>query len=113
MDVDAILCLFVCADVGPHGCEVDLMRASPCQGPVRPPREEPWEGERHRCEDVEARPSDDEQLGDVILITLVSGNHMLLRWRPRNILRIFIAAWRRCYRECLRACGLTSRMRVS
>jgi hypothetical protein len=36
MDVDAILCLFVCVDVGPHRCEVEWVRALARQGPVRP-----------------------------------------------------------------------------
>jgi hypothetical protein len=46
MDVDAIICLFVCAYVGPRRHEVELVRASARQGPVRPPRGEQWEGER-------------------------------------------------------------------
>jgi hypothetical protein len=46
MDVDAILCLFVCADVGPRGHEVEWVRVSTRQGPVRHPRGEPQAGER-------------------------------------------------------------------
>jgi hypothetical protein len=114
MDVDAIFCLFVCADVGPRGREVELMRASARQEPVRPPWGEPRAGERRRREDVEVRPAVmRERLGDIVLMTLVLGHRMLLRRRPGEILRIFAAAWRRCYRECLRACGHASRMRAS
>jgi hypothetical protein len=115
MDVDAILCLFVCADVGPRGREVEWVRASAHQGPVRPPWGEPRVGERRRREDVEVRPAGEERVArrHVVLMTLVQGHHMLLRPRPGEILRIFVAAWRWCYRVCLRACGHASRMRVS
>jgi hypothetical protein len=41
IDVDTIIWLFVCADVGPRGHEVELMRAPTHQDPVRPPRGEP------------------------------------------------------------------------
>jgi hypothetical protein len=58
MDVDAILCLFVCADVGPHGHEVELVRVLARQGPVRPLRV----GERRKREDVEERPVGDERV---------------------------------------------------
>jgi hypothetical protein len=61
MDVDAILCLFVCADVGPRGREVELVRALACQGPVRPPRGDSRAGERRRREDVEVKPAGDER----------------------------------------------------
>jgi hypothetical protein len=61
IDVDTIIWLFVCADVGPRGHEVELMRASARQEPVRPPRGEPRAGERRRHEDVEARPAGDER----------------------------------------------------
>jgi hypothetical protein len=40
--VDTIWCLFTCADVAPHGSEVDLKRAS----------ERLLWGERRQCEDV-------------------------------------------------------------
>jgi hypothetical protein len=46
INVDTIVWLFVCANVGPRGHEVVLMRASSHQDPVRPPWGEPWEGER-------------------------------------------------------------------
>jgi hypothetical protein len=36
MDVDAILYLCVCADVGPRRREVELVRATTHQGPMRP-----------------------------------------------------------------------------
>jgi hypothetical protein len=62
MDVDAIFCLFVCADVGPRGHEVELMRAPARQEPVRSPQGEPWVGERCRHEDVEVRLADDERV---------------------------------------------------
>jgi hypothetical protein len=62
MDANAILCLFVCVDVGPHGCEVELVRVSTRQGLVGPPRGEPRAGERRRWEDVEARPAGDERV---------------------------------------------------
>jgi hypothetical protein len=62
MDVDAILRLFVCADVGPHGREVELVRALACQGLVRPLWGEPRVGERRRCEDVEARLAGKERV---------------------------------------------------
>jgi hypothetical protein len=61
IDVDTIICLFVCADVGPHGHEFELMRASARQGPVRPPRGELWVGERRNREEVEARIASDER----------------------------------------------------
>jgi hypothetical protein len=61
MDVDFILGLFVCAYVGPRGCDVELVRASARPGPVRPPRGELRVGERRRREDVEARPTGDER----------------------------------------------------
>jgi hypothetical protein len=46
MDVDVILCLFVCADVGPRRREVELVRAPAHQEPVRPLQGEPRVGER-------------------------------------------------------------------
>ena len=52
---------FVCADVGPRGHEVELVRASAHQGPVRPPRGEPQERERQGCDDVGVRPTKDER----------------------------------------------------
>jgi hypothetical protein len=61
IDVDTIVWLFVCADVGPCGREVEMVRALAHQEPVRPPRGESWVGERRRCEDIEARPADDER----------------------------------------------------
>jgi hypothetical protein len=57
MDVDVSLCLFVCADVGPCKREVETVRAPARQGPVRPP----WAGERHRREDIDARPAGEER----------------------------------------------------
>jgi hypothetical protein len=54
IDVDTICCLFVCADVAPHGCEVELWRVSARQEPERPPRGGLHVGERRRREDVVA-----------------------------------------------------------
>jgi hypothetical protein len=62
MDADAIFCLFVCADVGPRGREVELMRTLAHQELVRPPRGEPRAGERRRYKDVETRPTDEERV---------------------------------------------------
>jgi hypothetical protein len=47
IDVDTICCLFVCADVAPRRCEVELQRASARQEP----NILPW-GERRWREDV-------------------------------------------------------------
>jgi hypothetical protein len=47
IDVNTIRFLFVCADVAPHGREVELQRALACQELERLPR-----GERHRFEDA-------------------------------------------------------------
>jgi hypothetical protein len=44
IDVDTICCLFVCADVAPHGCEVELLRAPTCQEPGRLPWGGTWVG---------------------------------------------------------------------
>jgi hypothetical protein len=60
IDVDTICCLFVCADVAPRGCEVELQRASARQEPERLPQ-----GERCRCEDVAARPTDLERVARI------------------------------------------------
>jgi hypothetical protein len=57
IDVDTIIWLFVCEDVGPRRHEVELMRASTRQEPGRLL----WEGERRQHEDAEARPSSDER----------------------------------------------------
>jgi hypothetical protein len=98
----------VCADVGPRGHEVELVRALMRQGPVRP------HGESHRQEidDVMTLGRGPlmmrEQPGDVVLMTPVQGHRMLLRPRPGESLRMFTATWRRYYRECLRACGHVS-----
>jgi len=37
VDADTIYFLFECVDVAPHGCEVELLRASARQEPERPP----------------------------------------------------------------------------
>jgi hypothetical protein len=37
IDVDTIVWVFVCADVGPRGCEVELMRVPTRQELGRPP----------------------------------------------------------------------------
>jgi hypothetical protein len=47
IDTDTICCLFVCADMAPRGCEVELQRASASQDLERLPR-----GERRRREDA-------------------------------------------------------------
>jgi hypothetical protein len=47
--------------MGPHGWEVELIRASTHKGPLRPPPGEPRVGERRRPEDDGARPIDDER----------------------------------------------------
>jgi hypothetical protein len=51
----------VCADVGLHGSEFEMVRVVAHQGLVRPSRGEPRVGERRRREDVEARPVDEER----------------------------------------------------
>jgi hypothetical protein len=61
IDADAILCLFVCADVGPRRREVDLVRVPAREGPVRPLRGESRVGERRRHEDVEVRLACEER----------------------------------------------------
>jgi hypothetical protein len=48
IDVDTVVWLFVCADVGPRGHEVELMRVSARQKLGRPPQGGPRAGERHR-----------------------------------------------------------------
>jgi hypothetical protein len=53
------------------------------------------------------------QRGDVGLMTLVLGHVMLLQRLAEWILRTYAIVWRQCYRMCLRAYGLASRMRVS
>ena len=62
IDVDTIIWLFVCENVGPHGREVELMRASARQELGRPPWGGSRVGERHRCKDIEARPASDERV---------------------------------------------------
>jgi hypothetical protein len=52
IDVDTIVWLFVCVDVGPCGLKFELLRAS--WGGM-------WVGERCWRENVEARPADDER----------------------------------------------------
>jgi hypothetical protein len=114
IDADTIICLFVCADVGPRGHEVELLRASARQELGRPPWGGSRAGERRQHEDAEARPAEDERAARRRhLMTQVPGHRMLLRRMPEQILRIFTTAWRRCYRACLRACGHVSRMRAS
>jgi hypothetical protein len=61
IDDDTIIWLFVCADVGPRVCEVELLRVSAPQEPSRPPRGGPWSRERHQCEDTEARLAENER----------------------------------------------------
>jgi hypothetical protein len=76
MDVDIIGVFFVCADVGPRGQEVELVRVSSHQGPVRTPWGEPREGERRQRDKVGLRPSNDMRAGrDAYLTTLVQGHH--------------------------------------
>ena len=58
IDVDTICCLFVCADVAPRRCEVELLRALAHMESGRLLRV----GERHRCEDTEARPAEPERV---------------------------------------------------
>jgi len=53
----------VCEDVGPHRWEVELVRVSARQGPVRPPRGEPKERERRQSDEVFERLDDDERAG--------------------------------------------------
>jgi hypothetical protein len=53
----------VCVDVGPRGWEVEMVRVSARQGPMRPPRWEPCAGDRWRWEDVAERLTDDEREG--------------------------------------------------
>jgi hypothetical protein len=48
----------MCADVGSLRHEVELIRASTRQGPVRPPQGEPQAGERRRWEDIGVRHVD-------------------------------------------------------
>jgi hypothetical protein len=61
MDADTIFCLFVCADVGPRGREVELLRAPARQEPGRLSRGGPRVGERCQLEDAEVRPTEDER----------------------------------------------------
>jgi hypothetical protein len=80
----------VCADVGPRGREVELVRVSARQGPVRPPRGEPRVGERCRRDEVGVRPAMMRELvGGVDMMTLVQGLHMLLRQRLVECLEDF------------------------
>jgi hypothetical protein len=62
IDTDTIIWLFSCVDVGPHGHEVELLRAPDHQDPGRPPREGLRVGERRQCEGAEARPAEDERV---------------------------------------------------
>jgi hypothetical protein len=62
IDVDTIICLFVCAYVGPRGHEVELLRASAHQEMGRPPRGGPHEGKRCQREDVEVRLVEHERV---------------------------------------------------
>jgi len=48
--------LFVCTDVAPRGCDVELQRALACQELERLPR-----GERRRREDAMVRPAELER----------------------------------------------------
>jgi hypothetical protein len=57
IDADTIIWLFVCADVGPRGCEVEMIRVSARPELGRPP----WERERCRHKNVEVRPASDER----------------------------------------------------
>jgi hypothetical protein len=61
IDVDTIFWLFVCADVGPRECEVELLRVSARKEPGRPPQGGPQAGERRRREGTEVRPTEDER----------------------------------------------------
>jgi hypothetical protein len=53
----------VYADVGPRGREVELIKVSSSQGPVRPPQGEPRAGERRRRDEVGVGPANDERAG--------------------------------------------------
>jgi hypothetical protein len=48
--------------VGPHSCEVELLRASAHQELGRPPRGGPQERERCWCENIEVRPAEDKRV---------------------------------------------------
>jgi hypothetical protein len=56
INVDTICCLFLCVDVAPRGCKVELQRASACQETERLPQ-----GERHRNEDAVVGPTNPER----------------------------------------------------
>jgi hypothetical protein len=61
IDIDTICCLFVCVDVAPRGCEVELLRVPAHQEPGRPPRGRLRVGERRRHEEAEERPAELEK----------------------------------------------------
>jgi hypothetical protein len=114
IDVDTIIWLFVCADVGPRGCEVELLRASARQELGRPPWGGPRVGERRRREDVEVRPAEDERAVRRHRFDDpgVGPSHAPPADAGADFEDIS-PAWRWCYRVCLRACGRVSRMRAS
>jgi hypothetical protein len=104
----------VCADVGPHGREVELVRAPARQGPVRPLRGELQAGEQRWRDDVGARPIDDERAarrrrfddpgaGPSHAPPTEAGGEF-------KDVRHHLEAY---YRECLRACGHVSWTRES
>jgi hypothetical protein len=115
MDVDSIICLLCVQMWDLAGTRLSWSEHQAHQGPVRPPRGEPRAGERRRWDEDVVGPVDDERAGrrHVVLMTLVQGLLMLLRWGPGESSRIFTTAWRWYYRECLRACGHIFRMRES
>jgi hypothetical protein len=51
----------VCRCGTSRGREVELVRVSARQGPVRPPRGEPWAGREMTRDEVGVRPVDDER----------------------------------------------------
>jgi len=62
IDADTICCLFVCADVAPRRCEVELLRVPNLQEPERPLRGGPRVGERCQHEDANVRPANPERV---------------------------------------------------
>jgi hypothetical protein len=104
----------VCANVGPHGWEVELVRASARQGPMRPPRGEPWAGEGWKWDKVGASSDDDERAGRRHRYDDPSaGSSHASSAGTDGEFEDFLCQLEGFYRECLRECGLKSKMRES
>jgi hypothetical protein len=111
MDVDAIICL-LCVQMWDHAVERLSWSEHPASETTMG-RATGW-GETTDGMRVLRGPAEGgEQARGIILMILGQGLHMLLRRRPGESSRIFVVAWRWCYRECPRACGHGFRMRES